>query len=149
MNLTLVRVSQNRECTQGTLLLPRGEILHTLELPWIPAVTPGGMHDHSCVPLGTYQLAPHNTPKHPQSFALVNPELGVIHEPDPQYPAARVACLIHVANYPVELLGCIGVGLSCGVGMLNASRAALAEFKDQVPWETGHTLEIVDATTPA
>jgi hypothetical protein len=149
VNLTLRRITQTPECTQGELVLPEGTVLHTLELRWIPALVPGGMHDHSCVPLGLYQLALHNTAKHPQSFALVNPALGVIHEPEAGYPTARVACLIHVANYPVELLGCIGVGLSCGVGLLNASRAALAEFNAQVPWVRGHTLEIVDATEAA
>lgn len=144
MNLTLVRVSQSAESTQGTLMLPLGNtLLHTLELPWIPAQTPGGVHDKSCVPLGTYDLALHNTPKHPRSFALVNPSLGVIHEPDPKYPHARVACLLHVANTPAELLGCIGIGLHCGKDCLYESRSAYVDLQEQLPWEAGHTLAII------
>lgn len=145
MNLTLVRVSQSAQSTQGTIMLPFGTLLHTLELPWIPAATPGGVHDRSCVPLGVYELALHDTPKHPRSFALVNPALGVIHEPDPKYPNARVACLLHVANRPDELLGCIGIGLRCGNDCLFESRSAYVDLQEQLPWEAGHTLGIIAA----
>lgn len=145
MHLTLVRVSQSAQSTQGTILLPSNILLHTLELPWIPAATPGGVHDKSCVPLGLYELALHNTPKHPRSFALVNASLGVIHEPDARYPNARVACLLHVANTPDELLGCIGVGLRCGDDCLFESRSAYVDLQEQLPWEAGHTLSIIAA----
>lgn len=145
MNLTLQRTSENALCTQGKLTAD-ALTLYTLELPWVPDAYPGGTPNESCVPAGVYQLVLHDTPAHPKSFALVNPALGVIHEPDPMYPNARVACLIHVANYVSDLQGCIGVGLMAGECMVNMSRAAYIQFQDVVPWVPGHTLEILAVT---
>lgn len=143
MNLTLQRTAQSNECTQGILSLP-GSVLYTLELPWIDDPDfPGGEPDRSCVPTGVYALALHDTEKHPKTFALVNEDLGVIHEPDASRPNARVACLIHVANFPNELEGCIGVGTATGTCTVRSSRMALEEFKEAVPWEAGHTLTIL------
>ena len=141
MNLTLQRLV-SVGCTSGRLF-GNGILLHTLELAWVPEDGfPGGMPDRSCVPAGVYELALHDTPKHPRSFALVNPDLGVIHEPDPAYPNARVACLIHIANVTAELEGCIGVGLSAVGCTLYSSAEAYAQFQAAVPWVTGHTLTI-------
>lgn len=141
--LQLLRSPNFTDCTRGKLTLPDGQILYTLELPWIsdPA-SPGGAHSSSCVPKGMYQLVLHDTIKHPRSFALVNPDLGVIHEPNTAYPQARVACLIHVANFLRDLEGCIGVGMSADACTLSASRTAFNAFNAQVPWVEGHTLEI-------
>jgi hypothetical protein len=143
MNLTLQRLV-SVGCTSGRL---SGDavLLHTLELPWVPEDGfPGGLPDKSCVPAGVYDLVLHDTPKHPRSFALVNPDLGVIHEPDPAFPNARVGCLIHIANVTAELEGCIGVGLSAVGCTLYSSAEAYAQFQAAVPWVTGHTLTIID-----
>lgn len=146
MNLTLIRTSRTPECTQGALELPGEFTLQTLELSWVPdPAFPGGEPDVSCVPAGVYELALHDTPKHPQCFALVNPELGVIHEPDPAYPNARVACLLHVANYVSQLEGCIGVGMSAEQCVISQSILALSQLKANVPWAQGHTLTITEA----
>jgi hypothetical protein len=129
------------------MLLPDSE-LYTLELPWVPeADYPGGAPDRSCVPPGIYQLALHDTAKHPKSFALVNAALGVIHEPDAAYPNARVACLIHVANFPRDLEGCIGVGTASGEDCIRNSVIAYGEFTRAVPWIAGHTLTIWNPPT--
>jgi hypothetical protein len=145
VNLTLERTSRTPECTQGVLELPGGFTLYTLERTWAPdASFPGGEPDVSCVPAGVYELALHDTPKHPQCFALVNPALGVIHEPDPAYPNARVACLLHVANYPSQLEGCIGVGMSAEPCVISQSTLALSQLKANVPWVAGHTLMITE-----
>lgn len=144
MDITLQRTSYGAACTEGKLILD-GQTLYSLELPWIPdAGFPGGEPDKSCVPPGVYQLELHNTAKHPKAFALVNRDLGVIHEPDPEFPNARVACLIHVANYPKDLEGCIGLGLSQGPCFVGSSALALAQFKNAVPWVAGHSLTIID-----
>lgn len=118
--------------------------LQTLELPWVFSPDhPGGEPDKSCVPLGVYDLALHNTVKHPKSFALVNPNLGVIHEPDSDYPNARTACLLHVANTVSDLAGCIGLGLAGHNCYISSSVLACKEFYLAVPWLEGHTLEVV------
>jgi hypothetical protein len=144
VNLVLQRISDNGIATQGTLALPGGPVLQTLELPWISdPLSTGGMHNMSCVPRGTYDLVLHDTPTHPKTFALSNPQLGVVHEPDPAYPNARVACLIHVANFPGELEGCIGLGLNAGENCVWESADALASFKVRVPWVIGNTLQIL------
>jgi hypothetical protein len=144
MDLILQRTSQSIDCTMGTLALPNS-LLYTLELPWLfEPDFPGGAPSRSCVPPGVFQLVLHDTPKHPQSFALVNADLGVIHEPDPAFPNARVACLIHIANFIRDLLGCIGVGTSTGHCSVLNSRIAYDEFKAAVPWIAGHTLTILN-----
>lgn len=147
MDLTLQRTSQTSDCTLGMIVLPGSEI-YTLELPWLPeAGYPGGAPDQSCVPPGIYQLALHDTVRHPKSFALVNAALGVIHEPDPAFPNARVACLLHVANFLKDLQGCIGVGTASGVCCVMNSQVAYSEFTRAVPWVTGHTLTIWNPPT--
>lgn len=143
MNIRLQRLSQTDQCTMG--LLSFGDTtLQTLELPWIFNPNyPGGEPNKSCVPKGIYDLALHNTVKHPKSFALVNPTLGVIHEPDPDFPNARTACLLHVANTPKDLEGCIGLGLSGHDCYISSSVLACKEFYGAVPWVQGNILEIV------
>jgi Family of unknown function (DUF5675) len=128
-------------------------ILQTLELPWVPDPNgaPGGHPDTSCVPCGTYQLVLHNTAAHPETFALVNPALGVYHEPGdiPAGHSGRFACLIHSANLVTQLAGCIGVGLTRswlgGEPDIADSVNAFTELKEAVPWEAGHTLQITQA----
>jgi hypothetical protein len=143
VNSALQRLSENAVCTQGILQIP-GLTLKTLELPWVPENGfPGGTPDKSCVPAGLYQLVLHDTEMHPRSFALVNPDLGVIHEPDPAFPNARTACLIHIANYPDELEGCIGLGITSGDCFVSNSASADSQFRRAVPWVAGHTLDIL------
>jgi hypothetical protein len=151
VNLTLLRDAADATATLGTLLVSSGSMaLQTLELPWVPALTvvvDCGKQGLSCVPAGTYQLALHDTLAHPRSFALVNPELGVYHEPGDVpagVAAVRVAILIHVANYPSDLEGCIGVGMARHgpPWMISNSSDAYSIFKTTVPWIEGHTLTI-------
>lgn len=156
MILTLMRepVQPNPDCTLG-LLMAADLVLSVLERPWIPSSTcKGGTKHLSCVPLGTYTLEVHDTPKHPRTFALVNFDLDVVHQegddndPDPD----RVACLIHPANFVSQLEGCIAPGLrhakapegTVGGYMVVNSRDAFARLMARIPWENGHTLRIVE-----
>lgn len=143
MHLVLPRDAQTPECTQGTLALPSGVVLQTLELAWLPdPVYIAGKPGESCVPAGVYALEIHDTPKHPKTWALVNPDLGVIHEPDPAHPFCRTACLLHVANRPRDLEGCIGLGTTRATCVIYDSRSGFASLQAELPWENGHTLEI-------
>jgi len=141
MNLTLYRDLDNGQCTLGTLTL-NGVTLQSLERAWVPGPT-GGTKGVSCVPAGTYRLVRHDTEAHPRSFALVNEELGVYHYAVPPGKQGRTAVLIHVANWPTELRGCIALGMERGENSIAKSRIAVNRFYDNVPWvDDEHTLTI-------
>lgn len=61
----------------------------------------------SCVPAGLYTLRRHTSPSKGACFALEAPSLGVTISG----PSQRTHCLVHVANFPHQLAGCIGPGL--------------------------------------
>lgn len=131
------------DCTLGLLSL-EDRNWQTLERPWIPdPLYRGGQPHISCVPAGTYQLVRHNTEKHPHTFALVNPELGVVHEPA---PGMRSDILIHPANFVHELEGCIAIGKYrrwMNEWSVTASRVAFAELQSALPWvDNEHQLVI-------
>ncbi len=140
-------------CTLGLLFI--GELtLCTLELSWIPSpICRGGTDLRSCVPVGTYRLEHHNSEKHPMTWALVNPDLDVVHYDPTASAALRDEVLIHVANFPSELLGCIALGTRAGPAVGRAgyqlfdSRKAMQLLQAGVPWPgDSHILEISEAT---
>lgn len=150
MRLTLTRDFQDAACTLG-VLRGTGFELQTIERPWVPSeFGAGGRKGVSCVPPGLYRLTLHDSEAHPNSFALVNPALGVFHLPSDVIgsPEAevRTAVLIHAANWAHELRGCIAPGkmrkLAGGVWMVTESRAAMRELYRYVAWEPGHQLLI-------
>jgi hypothetical protein len=148
MTLTLIRDYTDARCTLGTLSIG-GLTLQTLELPWEPLPgVPYGRPDRSCVPEGEYSLELHDSPLHPRTWALVNPSLGVYHDPS-QVPSTggRCECLIHPANVVAELEGCIAVGrqrdvLSTGDWWLSSSDDAFRALQALLPWVPGNTLVI-------
>lgn len=141
------------DCTLGILLIADALSLVTLELPWIPSSTcKGGLKGKSCVPLGTYQLVRHDSKKHPRTWALVNHDLDVVHfegeDDDPDED--RATCLIHAANFPSQLQGCIAPGTRTanapqGGYMVCDSRKAMDLLREALPWTDEHTLEISEA----
>lgn len=149
MNLILHREKQQPpadDCTLGLLFV--GQLtLCTIERPWVPSENGvGGTKGVSCVPLGKYRLERHNTEAHPNTWALVNEELGVAHFPGTN-PLMRTAVLIHPANFAHELRGCIAPGTRASVDeagrhMVQESRKAMKMIQDMVPWTDDHTLEI-------
>jgi hypothetical protein len=144
VDLKLTRLFTGPDCSEGSIWLP-DHVLYTLELPWIAEEGfPGGWPDRSCVPAGKYDLVLHDTAKHPRTFALSNPDLGVIHEPDSDHPNYRTACLIHVANTVQDLEGCIGVGMTHAPGFIGSSGIAFAYFRQALPWVAGHSLTIIN-----
>jgi hypothetical protein len=142
----------SNKCSLGFLFI--GELsLVTIERPWIPSATnSGGMKGKSCVPLGTYQLKRHNSEAHPFTWALVNHDLDVVHyEGDDHDPDEdRATCLIHVANYVHNVIGCIGVGTRTEIDQrfgycVRDSRKAMEMLRKAVPWTDDHSLEISEA----
>lgn len=153
MNLTLVRRAYLTECTLGTLYA--GALrLHTLEEAWIADQDgPGGQRREpgkreSCAPDGSYVLVPHNSPKHPNVWCLVNTVLGVYRWPG-DIPAGqkygRATILIHAGNTVGDIEGCCLVGLSQGridgKDAVLESRKALDQLRVVLGTDT-HRLEI-------
>ena len=148
MNLTLRRTSLGPIATVGTVEIGLLR-LFTLE----DALN--GEAEGEPVPAGVYQLKPHDSKKYGRIWAMVNPDLGVYHQPaDRPNGVGRFACLFaHSGNKDEDTLGCVLVGLSAGEGfdsvskrsepMVFNSKAAVAALKDALPWEP-HTLTVVN-----
>lgn len=96
----------------------------------------------SCIPAGRYQLVPWTSKKFPRARALVGPGVDLVDGPG----VMRSAILIHAANRPPELKGCIALGLDFSEpGLLYRSRMAVRMFLDELDATPGpHWLEIVD-----
>lgn len=151
MRLQLRRDYRADHCTMGVLSFQtpaEDYVAQTMERPWIPMPgARGGLSGKSCVPEGVYRLERHNSEAHPNTWALVNSDLDVIHYEDVHRPTVRCLVLIHVANYARELRGCIapGFGRSVdddGAHMVTKSRLAMIGLKRLLPWDDSHTLEI-------
>lgn len=149
MKITLRRESttQDPNCTLG-LLFVNDLTLCTIERPWVPTdASKGGTKGISCVPKGLYRLVPHDSDAHPETWALVNPDLDVVHYPsDSPNSAARSAVLIHSANRYWELRGCIAPGTRSVKDekgyAVEASRVAMNLIRQRLSW-TEHQLEIL------
>ncbi len=152
MKLILIRDFNSAECTLGRLHIPAAAqdfVCDTIERPWVPTpLSLGGRKGESCVPKGTYQLERHNSEMHPDTWALVNSDLDVIHYEDRNRPNARCLVLIHPANRARELRGCIAPGLrrvvdENGIHTVTSSRIAMLEIRRFVlPSSDHHVLEI-------
>lgn len=107
------------------------------------------------MPVGVYELVPHDSPHHPNTLAFVNPSLGVWHLPTDvphevdYHVHVRSTCLIHPANYPSDLEGCAAPGETIarfpkeGMGVTN-SRRTMARLLELLKTRTGHTAEILE-----
>ena len=106
MTYLLKRIAQDEEGTFGILYDSTGiQLCVTCELPWDDDIAA-----KSCIPEGTYHCIPHNSPEHPKTWEVTN-------------VPGRSEILIHNANLPSQLLGCIGVG--DGFGVLEGMKAVL------------------------
>lgn len=110
--MTLTRFRELPYCTLGRLNLMERQWF-ALERPWVPGPGKAGAPGQSRVPAGRYRLERHNSEAHPNSYALVNPALGVWHYPW-EIPEStvdgRCVVLIHPYNYARESRGCIAPG---------------------------------------
>ncbi|WP_087022452.1 DUF5675 family protein [Thaumasiovibrio subtropicus] len=120
--------------TFATLHSKNGEQLcATVERPW-----QNNTPRKSCIPEGTYRLIPHTSPKFGECYALEANTLGVT-----RYgPSLRTHILIHAANLPSQLQGCIAPGEGFGVinnqwGVINSRNAfnKLMAYLDNKEWQ--------------
>ncbi len=151
--MKLIRTLSTPNYTMGHFELPNGEHILSLERPWVPAQCPismllspppCGTKGVSCIPPGIYFLENHMSEDHPNTLALFNHDLWVYHYeesiPITQRGIARTAVLIHPANWPEQLRGCIAPGLSGSKGYVNRSRDATSLLYQYL--KAGDTLEI-------
>lgn len=82
----------------------------------------------SCVPLGFYQLVPHNGDKYQETWALVGD--AVSHWPELDIP--RSACAAHWEDDALFLKGCFSVAhhLDANLRLHDPERAAITHLKD-------------------
>lgn len=148
MDLVLTRRSLGPIATEGSVIVGPQKF-YTLE-PALGGVVPG-----EPVPPGDYKLVPHDSAKYGRVWAMVNPELGVYHQPgDRPNDEGRFACLFfHAGNFDNHSLGCVLGGLAYGMLMDPTSRrmepavfnskAAVARLKEVLPW-VEHRLTILN-----
>lgn len=119
VTLELERFAYLEKCTIGRIRHPGLSVpIVTLERPWIRNENgPGGCLSISCVPDGTYELAPHDGARFQDVYSLRNPSLGVFYQTAPPEcgPAnarlwGRTAILMHRAAQVTDVIGCIGLG---------------------------------------
>lgn len=124
--------------TFGTLEL-NDKVYFTVEKPW-----KNNTPFESCVPDGEYTLIPHGEyGKDGNVLALVGETVS--HYEDPDFE--RYACLIHTANYPKDVVGCIGLGedYNSELDMITNSRKSIKEFYTIIDPEKEHKLIIETA----
>ena len=108
---------------------------YTVEKPWV-----NNTPEISCIPDGEYRLEPHSSAKYGNVLCMVNDE-GVTHYKEPH--SKRYACLIHVANYEKDVIGCIGLGDAYFENMVSNSRKAIQRFYNIVNPKEAHNLTIL------
>ncbi len=134
----LERLRASNDSTWGTLRMATGRTFYTMERAWAD-----NRPRESCIPPGRYQLVPWSSKKFPRARALVGEGVGLFPGPG----IVRSAILVHAANRPLQLLGCIALGLELDPtrGLLLRSRVAVQLFLDELDATGGpHWLEIVE-----
>jgi hypothetical protein len=152
MQLTMDTVSSDQATTGMMNADDNFDSFYTLELPWRD-----NDPNLSCVPAGTYDLIPYNSPKHGATWCLRNPALKIMGcdvLTTAQIAAGfRSFCELHAANFVRQLLGCLALGTNdqpmldpltpgCNVA-IEGSRNAVARLCAILgPMTAGHTLTI-------
>lgn len=110
--------------TFGRLTSAGGGVWASLEREWRdnrPRV--------SCIPPGRYRLLPWSSKRFEHTRCLVGDGVGIVPGPG----IVRSAILIHAANAPRELQGCIALGTLDGSrSMVTGSRAAVRAFLEEL-----------------
>lgn len=128
LKATLTRFAYLPTCVLGWLRVATAQagelVIATIEDRWVRDPDgPGGqrkegeLHE-SCVPDGLYRLEHHVGSRWTNTWALVNPQLGVYHWPGDVPTASkygRSAILLHAGTDDNSSLGCIILGLRHGI----------------------------------
>ncbi len=123
--------------TFGRFRSAMGKVFASMERDWAenrPRV--------SCVPPGRYQLVPWSGPRFPNHWALTGGTVRLYPGPE----AVRSAILIHAANRPTELEGCIALGTLQAGGstiLTNSRKAVRALFEELEDTPGEHWLTII------
>lgn len=131
--LRLERYSWTDEYTEGRLFTSvtgeKAHIAYTIERPWLD-----NQPNVSCIPEGIYDIRQHKRPSGERAFILIgNGCCAYPHQVNEQSP--RWGILIHAANHPHEIEGCIAPGLERARGYVLQSRNAMkALHKALVPY---------------
>jgi hypothetical protein len=136
--MILRRFRSDEDGTFGTLELD-GKVFFTVEKPWL-----GNKPFESCIPEGDYKLIPHGKyGKDGEVLAIIGDTVS--HYQDTEYK--RYTCLIHTANYPKDVVGCIGLGSDyvADKSMVTSSRKSIADFYDIIDPNKEHQLKIENA----
>jgi hypothetical protein len=106
--ITLKRFAYHPRGTLGVMHVPMHQLhtFYTIERPWLDNAP-----FESCIPTGEYALQWKESPKFGLCYEVKN-------------VANRSHILFHVANFPEEIEGCIGVGMS-----LMTDRIAVSESR--------------------
>lgn len=111
--LVLQRFAYHPSGTLGVIKFG-DESFWTIERPWLE-----NKPNVSCIPIGSYELGWRKSPRFGETWHVKD-------VPD------RTHILIHVANFPTDVSGCIGLGTSLmgdRVAVSN-SRVAVKKFED-------------------
>ena len=115
--MSFSQINLQRFCYHPTGTLGKisieGETFYTIERPWLD-----NKPNISCIPTGTYDLERRDSPRFGETWYL------------PDVPD-RSWILMHVANFPSDVQGCIGIGtslMSDRIAVSN-SRTALKAFE--------------------
>lgn len=120
MKLVLTRLKDSGKSTLGVLKIECDDnfMLYTLELPY-----KDNEKRISCIPCGEYPLSYRSAD---QSGKYKYDHILVEDVPNRSY------ILFHVANYPKDILGCIGTGLTQAEDFIGKSRQAHDKLMNRI-----------------
>lgn len=126
----------------GELLIEGNHVCFTVERPWV-----NNTPFKSCVPPGEYELIWHDSLRWGNRLHLQGEHVSIR-----KSHKARWACLLHPANFPTEVEGCVAPNEEIRLTELTwrgvSSRDALAKLEDHFPKGANHTLVILGREEP-
>lgn len=125
--MILQRTTQNDVCSMGILSNDVAFSVKTIELPWRD-----NQDFISCIPAAIYVCR--RSFYHRGGYEVFE----IVNVPN------RDDIKIHVANFPKDVLGCIGVGMEFGENMVTRSREAFGRFMKHTAGMEEFQLEIRD-----